>query len=381
MKAFKSAKVYVEGKGLITTDVCFGHYITSIGNIDEKAGVIELPDDAVVIPGFIDQHIHGAGGCDTMDGTVEALAAIADTVAKEGTTTFLATTMTQSPENITKALTAVRDYIASDRSEGARLWGVHLEGPFINPSHKGAQPDEYIAAPDAYVFSMYNEASGQNIRIVTVAPEMEGADELIKYLDSIGIIPSIGHAKATSDDVRRAIKNGARHITHTYNAQSALHHREIGVVGSALLYDDLKTEVICDTVHVSVPALQLLTKCKPVDKIIFITDAMRAKGLGDGMSELGGQTVIVKNGEAHLEDGTLAGSVLSMNRAIQNMVEKVGVPFITAVDCATANPAKALGIYESVGSIRVDKLADFTVLNSAYDVIMTVREGEIIYRQ
>lgn len=380
MKAFKNAKVYVEGEGLVKTDVYFDEYITSIGASDAEAEVITLPDDAVVLPGFIDEHIHGAGGCDAMDGTVEALATIADTVAKEGTTTFLATTMTQSPENITKALTAVKEYIESDRLEGARILGVHLEGPFINAAFKGAQPGEYIATPDADVFSTYDEASGQNIHIVTLAPEIEGADDFITYLDSIGVIVSIGHTKATSADVRRAIRNGARHTTHTYNAQSPLHHREIGVVGSAMLYDDLRSEVIADTIHVSVPALQLLAKCKPADKLILITDAMRAKGLGEGVSELGGQTVIVKNGEARLEDGTLAGSVLLMNRAIQNMVEKVGVPFLTAVDYATANPAKALGIYESVGSISENKTADFTVLNSAYDVILTVREGKIIYQ-
>ena len=168
MKAFKNAKVYVEGEGLVKTDLYFDEYITSIGASDAEAEVIALPDDAVVLPGFIDQHIHGAGGCDAMDGTIEALATIADTVAKEGTTTFLATTMTQSPENITKALTAVKDYIESDRLEGARILGVHLEGPFINAAFKGAQPGEYIAAPDVDVFSQYDEASGQNIHIVTL---------------------------------------------------------------------------------------------------------------------------------------------------------------------------------------------------------------------
>ena len=160
-----------------------------------------------------------------------------------------------------------------------------------------------------------------------------------------------------------------------------MHHREIGVVGSALLIDDLKTEVICDTIHVSVPAIKLLVKSKPLDKLIMITDAMRAKGLSDGVSELGGQTVYVKNGEARLEDGTLAGSVLKMNVAIKNMVEKVGVPLTQAVDYATINSAKQLKIDDTVGSIKTGKNADFTVLNANYEVLLTIRNGNIIYQK
>ena len=173
---------------------------------------------------------------------------------------------------------------------------------------------------------------------------------------------------------------GARNVTHTYNAQSPLHHREIGTVGSALLYDDLHAELIADTIHVSVPAIQLLVKCKPLDRLILITDAMRAKGLKDGISELGGQTVIVKNGEARLEDGTLAGSVLRMNRAVGNMVQKAGVPLLQAVDYATINPARTLGIEKEAGSIKVGKNADFAVLNGNFDVLLTVRDGNVVYR-
>ena len=224
------------------------------------------------------------------------------------------------------------------------------------------------------------DASGNAIKIVSMAPEIDGADELVAHLTAQGIVSSIGHTAAGVADVEKAIAAGASNVTHTYNAQTALHHREIGVVGSAMLFDELNCELIADTIHVSVPALQLLAKCKPHDKLTLITDAMRAKGLGDGESELGGQTVIVKNGEARLVDGTLAGSVLLMNRAIENMVEKVGVPFLTAVDYATANPAKNLGVWDEIGSIKVGKRADFTVLDSKYNVILTIRDGEIIYK-
>ena len=381
MKCFKNATVYVDGFGLTKCTVSFDEKIEKISPFAARnAEVIELPEDAIVLPGFIDQHIHGAGGSDGMDGTVEDIANIAKTIAAEGTTSFLVTTKTQSPENITKALQAVKTYREENSDEGARVVGVHLEGPFIAAAHKGAQPLEYVKAPDIAVFDGYNEASGNSIRIVTLAPEVDGADEFIRHLTEKGIVASIGHTGAKYGDIEKAVANGASNVTHTYNAQTALHHREIGTVGSAMLLDELNCELIADTIHVSVPAMRLLFKNKPVNKISLITDAMRAKGIPDGVSELGGQVVYVKNGEARLEDGTLAGSVLRMNRAVQNMVEKVGIPFTLAVDYATMNPARMLKIDNEAGSIKVGKRADFTVLNANYDVLLTVRGGKIIYQ-
>ena len=379
MKLFKNATVYVEGKGLKKCSVAFNEKIEKIGSF-AKGEEICLPDNAIVLPGFIDEHIHGAGGSDGMDGTLEDIATIAKTIAGEGTTSFLVTTMTQSPENITKALSAVKEYRAAGDGEGARVLGVHLEGPFIAAAHKGAQPLEYVKEPDIAAFDAYNAASGNCIKIVSLAPESEGADAFIRHLKAQGVVASIGHTGAKFADIEHAIECGASNVTHTFNAQTALHHREIGTVGSAMLLDELNCELIADGIHVSVPAMRLLVKNKPLDKLTLITDAMRAKGIPDGVSELGGQTVYVKNGEARLEDGTLAGSVLKMNRAVQNMVQKVGVPFTQAVDYATANPAKTLGIYHETGSIKVGKRADFTVLNDAFDVLMTVRGGKIIYQ-
>lgn len=381
MKCFKNATVYVDGEGLKKTTVCFDETIQKISRCAVAgAEEIVLPDDAIVIPGFVDEHIHGAGGSDGMDGTVEDIAIIAKTIAAEGTTSFLVTTMTQSKENITKAMQAVKEYRNANAKDGARVAGIHLEGPFIAADYKGAQPLEYVVAPDKDVFDEYNAASGNAIKIVSLAPEVAGADEFIRHLEKQGIVASIGHSGAKYPEIANAVNAGAKNVTHTYNAQTALHHREIGVVGSAMLIDALNCELIADTIHVSVPAMQLLVKNKPADKLTLITDAMRAKGIPDGVSELGGQTVYVKNGEARLENGTLAGSVLRMNRAVQNMVEKVGVPFTQAVDYATINPAKTLGIDGEVGSIKVGKRADFTVLNTNYDVLLTVRDGEVIYK-
>ncbi len=378
MKCFKNALVYVAGEGVKKCTVEFDEKILSIGE-SSTAKEIALPEGAIVLPGFVDQHIHGAGGSDGMDGTVADLAIIAKTVAAEGTTSFLATTMTQSVENITKAMRAVKEYREGEH-DGARVVGIHLEGPFIAPAFKGAQPLEYVAKPDVDVFKAYNEASGNAIKIVSLAPEVEGSEALIAYLTENGIVSSIGHTGAKCADIEKAIAKGASNVTHTYNAQTPLHHREIGTVGSAMLFDELNCELICDTIHVSVPAMRLLVKNKPADKLSLITDAMRAKGIPDGVSELGGQVVYVKNAEARLEDGTLAGSVLRMNRAVQNMVEKVGVPFTQAVDYATINPARMVGIDGEAGSIAVGKRADFTVLNANYDVLCTVVGGKVVYK-
>ena len=378
MKCFKNALVYVAGEGVKKCTVEFDEKILSIG-ADSSAEEIALPEGAIVLPGFVDQHIHGAGGSDGMDATVADYEIIAKTVAAEGTTSFLVTTMTQSVENITSAMQAVKEYCGAER-DGARVVGIHLEGPFIAPAHKGAQPLEYVAKPSVEVFKAYNEASGNAIKIVTLAPEIEGAEELVSYLSENGIVASIGHTGAKCADIEKAIAKGASNVTHTYNAQTALHHREIGTVGSAMLFDELNCELIADTIHVSVPAMKLLVKNKPADKLSLITDAMRAKGIPDGVSELGGQVVYVKNGEARLEDGMLAGSVLRMNRALQNMVTKVGVPFTQAVDYATINPARMVGIDHEAGSIAVGKRADFTVINENYDVLYTVCGGKVIYK-
>lgn len=381
MKGFKNVNAYIYGKGIIKTNVGFENgIITHVGNDDVITEEIACEGDLVLLPGFIDQHIHGAAGADAMDGSVDALKTIANAVASEGTTGFLATTMTQSPENILRAMKAVKDYKDEQLETGAQIIGIHLEGPFISTKHIGAQPLEYVADPSVEVFDEYNVASGNNIKIVSLAPEVEGAEELIKHLSKNGVIASAGHTDAGVNDIEKAIGYGLSNITHTYNAQKGLHHREIGTVGSAMLFDSLNCEAICDTIHLSIPAIKLLIKNKPHDKFTLITDSMRAKHLADGISELGGQEVIVKNGEARLRNGALAGSILKMNDAIKNLVLKCDVPFTDAVDFATVNPAKNLKIFDSVGSIEVGKRANFTVLDGEFNVKLTVRDGKIIYK-
>ncbi len=379
MKGLKNVTAYVAGKGLVKTDIAFEDgKIVAIGKLDDVEPIFDT--DGVVLPGFIDEHIHGAGGADAMDGTEQAIQTISEYVAKEGTTGFLATTMTQSPENIGKALKNVKTVREKGEYKGAEVLGVHLEGPFISPKHVGAQPLEYVAKPAPETFDKYNEISGGNIKVVTLAPEVEGGLDLVKHLAKIGVVASIGHTGAKFSDVEAAVAAGATNVTHTYNAQTPLHHREAGVVGAAMLIDELNCEMICDTIHVSVPAIKIFVKNKPHDKFTLITDAMRAKGMPDGLSELGGQQVFVKNGEARLADGTLAGSVLKMNVAVKNLVEKVGVSFTDAVDFASANPAKNLGLYDERGSIEVGKRADFAVMDKDYNILYTVIGGKVVYK-
>lgn len=380
MKGFINSWIVTEEGKIKGNLIIEGGKIASLGN-ESAQGLMELPENYTVIPGFIDEHIHGAMGSDAMDGTFKDLSTIAKALASEGTTGFLATTMTQSPENICHALNAVKEYREQNPEEGAEILGVHLEGPFIAKEHVGAQPIEYVQKPLVETFKVYEEASGNNIKIVTLAPEVEGAENLIKYLVSKHIVASVGHTGATYEDVKRAIAVGASNATHTYNAMKGVHHREVGTVGATFLFDEINAEIICDGIHVSAPAIQLLYKNKPHNKFTLITDAMRAKHMPDGMYELGGQPVIVKNNEARLENGTLAGSVLKMNLAVKNVMKFLNLPLEEVVKYATINPARNLHIDNEVGSIKVGKRANLVVVDENLNVIMTIRDGKVIYQK
>lgn len=371
---FKNADAYVRGRGIVKTDITFGSEILEIGG--GTGEVIPLPEDALVLPAFIDIHTHGAAGCDFMDGSENSLGAIDGALSREGTAYYLATTMTQSAEKINDALAAIAKFKEGDNG----LLGVHLEGPFISKKRVGAQSPDFVSPPDCKLFDGFLKSARGLIRTVTLAPEVGGAVNFIKYLVKKGVAVSIGHSDATFDEAEAAAEAGADKVTHTFNAQSGVHHRDIGVAGCALSDDRLYTELIADGIHVSYTAIKLLLKCKPQDRVILITDAMRAKGAAGGESELGGQKVYVRGGEARLADGTLAGSVLKMNEAVKNLVERAGASLEYAVDCASYNPAKYLKL-EGCGSIAPKNQADFTVTDRALNVLMTVRRGKIIYRK
>jgi len=378
-KGFKNTNIYLDGRGIIKT----GFKIEN-KKIREEIGhdenLLELADKYIVVPGFIDKHIHGANNSDAMYPTFEHILNISKSIAREGTTSYLPTTMTQSKENIVAALKNIKSYKEKNVQDGAEVLGVHLEGPFISKKYKGSQPEEYILPCDVDLFKEFQEASGDNIRHVTFAYEEDGK-EFTEYLVSQNIVASIGHSNAKATEVFEAASKGVSSATHLYNAMAGLHHREAGTLGGALLSDKISVEIIADLVHVSKEAISLVYKIKGKDHISLITDAIEAKHLPDGEYKLGGQKVNVKGNEARLESGVLAGSTLSMNQAIKNFIEVTGVSMTDAIDMATINPARVLKIENQKGSLKEGKDADFTVIDKDFNVYLTVRGGKVIYNQ
>lgn len=342
--------------------------------------VIDIPAHYKAIPGFIDVHIHGVNGADAMDGTTEALDNMTATLPSEGTTSFLATTMTQGKKQIEDALKNAGQYIEKHQSPGkAEILGIHLEGPFVNPDKAGAQPTQHMIKPDVEIFKKWGDLTNQNIKLVTLAPEQPGGMELIRYLKDHGIIASIGHSDATYEQVMEAIDAGANHVTHLFNQMRGLHHREPGVVGAAFLRDELKAEIIVDGIHVRPEMVELAFKQKGKEGLILITDAMRAKCLKNGIYDLGGQAVTVGNGKAVLGDGTLAGSILPLGQAVKNIANFTGCSLRDAIEMASVNPAKQLNMYDRKGSIGVGKDADIVILDNQNEVFMTFCRGELAF--
>ena len=331
--------------------------------------------DYYLVPGFIDQHIHGAAGFDAMDTNPNALKNIYEALIKEGTTSFLATTMTMDVNSIIKALDNVTNYMKYNPN----CLGVHLEGPFINRMKKGAQDDKNIVDASNDLLDEFNK--NKIIKLMTIAPETPNALNVIEYAKSIGIKSSVGHTNANYDQVLEAINKGASQVTHGYNAMNAFSHRDVGVVGAMLLNNKLKAEVICDGVHVSKEAIELLYKNKGKEGIILITDSLRAKHTCDSVSELGGQKVFIKDNKATLKDGTLAGSILKMNEAVKNMVEFTKCSLADAVYMASTNPAKNLSIYDKKGSIEIGKDADLVILDEKFNVIKTIVHGKVLFER
>jgi N-acetylglucosamine-6-phosphate deacetylase len=349
---------------------------------DNEFEVIELAGQYKAIPGLIDVHIHGVNGADTMDATKEALDTMVTALPKEGTTSFLATTMTQEGKQIENALLNAGQYIEKQQPTGkAEILGLHLEGPFVNSKRAGAQPIQHIIDPDLALFKEWQSLTKGNIKLVTLAPEQPGGLDMIRYLKANGIIASIGHTDATYDEVNEAIDAGANHITHLFNQMRGLHHREPGVVGAAFLRDELKAEIIVDGVHVRPEMVKLAFKQKQSEGLILITDSMRAKCLKNGKYDLGGQEVTVKNGKAVLEDGTLAGSILKLGHAVKNIISYTGCSLEDAIEMASVNPAKQLNIYDRKGSIAVGKDADIVILDEEMEVYMTLCRGALAFKR
>ncbi|WNB93035.1 N-acetylglucosamine-6-phosphate deacetylase [Bacillus sp. NEB1478] len=354
--------------------------VNPLGN-EEETKTYKIAEGAVMLPGMIDIHIHGAVGADVMDGTEEVLGKMAQALPAEGTTSFLATTMTENIDHIKKALTQTASFIKKQKPGAAEIIGIHLEGPFISEKRAGAQPKEFIQQPDVDLFIELQQQSQSHIKLVTLAPEVEGGHSLANYLKKNGCIASIGHSDSTFIEVKEGIEAGVSHVTHLFNGMRGMHHRDPGVAGAALIQDELMVEMIVDGVHASPEMIKLAYHSTGADRTILITDSMRAKGLGDGEYTLGGQHVTVKNGKAMLEDGTLAGSILSMDDAVRNMMEYTGCSLSDIVKMTSTNAAKELKIFDRKGSLSKGKDADITVMSKDHQILMTFCRGELSYHR
>lgn len=383
----KNVQVYMDNQWIENGYLLIGNdVIAGAGSMEicpepgEQCLTIELSNEYKLIPGFIDLHIHGAAGADTMDGTQEALEMMADALPKEGTTSFLATTMTTAQSDIERALQNASSYINQHGLTGkAEVLGVHLEGPFISPKRIGAQHPDYVMMPSIDLFRKWQELAGGHIKLVTMAPEQPNGLELVRYLKEQGVVASIGHSDATYEEVVKSMEAGVNHATHLYNQMRPLHHREPGVVGAALLHDEIKCEIIADGIHSRPEMVRLAFNNKGQEGLILITDAMRAKCLGEGTYDLGGQDVTVKDGQATLADGTLAGSILKLKDAAKNIQEYTQCGLEAVIQMASVNPAKQLNVYDRKGSIETGKDADLVILDKNDEIYMTFCRGQIAY--
>lgn len=339
-------------------------------------------DEGVIVPGFIDVHVHGGGGSDVMDASPEALAAIARTHGAKGTTGWLATTVTHDEEAAVQAIEAAARYMTSERNgrDGARMLGIHLEGPYLNAKRRGVHREEALRRPDRAQFIRWCELADGAVKMITLAPELPGAEEVIREAVRRGVVVSAGHSDATAAEMARAASLGVTHATHLFNAMRPLHHREPGLIGHVLRDPDMTADLIVDGVHLHADIVELALRCKGTDKLLLITDAMRAACMGDGTYDIGGLSVTVASGAARTADGTLAGSLLTLNEAFRRLLSTHGLPLADASRMASLNPAALLRLDHERGIIAEGMKADLVLLHANGDVGWTMAEGRYIFR-
>jgi N-acetylglucosamine-6-phosphate deacetylase len=359
--------------------------IIAIGHRDEvkiPAGAIDyIAAGMLVAPGFVDVHIHGAGGHDVMEATPAALDCITSTVARYGTTSILATTVTASVDETCRSLEGIAQYIrAHEKFEqqstapAAEILGIHLEGPFISKARRGVHPPGAIVRPSVQILEKFRAAADGLIRIITVAPEIPGALDLIQAAVANGIVAAIGHTDANYEQTQAAIQAGARHTVHFYNAMRPFSHRDPGIIGAVLTEPDVSAEVIADGIHVAGPAIQVLLGTKGFDTVLLASDATAATGMPDGNFRLGNFEVVVKDGVCRNAEGKLAGSTLTLDRALRYIVA-LGVPFVDALRMATILPARRVSLAGKKGIIALGADADLLVLTPDLRVVGVMTRG------
>ena len=361
--------------------------IAALGHRDE----VRVPANAIdyvaagmtVVPGFVDVHIHGAGGHDVMEANDRALDRITATVARRGTTSMVATTVTAPIQDTCRSLEGIAQYIRGHENAdelpkpgrlAAEILGIHLEGPFISPARRGVHPVECITRPSVEILEKLLKAADGLVRIVTIAPEMPGAMDLIRTAVAAKVTVGLGHTDANYEQTRAAIQTGARHAVHVYNAMRPFTHRDPGIVGAILTDPEVTAEVIADGVHVAGPAIQVLMGAKGFDTVLLVSDGIAATGMRDGNYRLGNFDVSVRNGICRNAEGKLAGSTLTLDQALRNIVA-LGVPLRDAVRMATVLPARRLGVAGKKGIIAVGADADLVALTADLQVAGVMTRG------
>jgi N-acetylglucosamine-6-phosphate deacetylase len=351
--------------------------------IPDQKFIVEKNDHSIntqgkwITPGLIDIHVHGSNQVDTMDADSEAIDILNQFFASRGVTSYLLTTGTAPYSDITAVIKCFKN--RSSQKVGAVPLGIHLEGPFLCEERKGAQPALYLRNPDPSIYQSWFDSG--LIRLLTVAPELEGAIEMIKIGVKKGIEFAVGHSVASYEVMQEAIGSGLRQATHTFNGMNPLHHRNPGVLGAVLSDDRVFAQVIADGVHVHPAVIKTLLKVKGITRTILITDAIRATGLGNGEYDLLGQTVTVKGSVARVDSGSLAGSVLTMDQAVINAMDFCNIPFEDAIHMASLTPAKSLNIQTERGALKTGMRADVTILDKNYSVETTIVGGRIVYQK
>jgi len=355
--------------------------IERIGKRDElelPAGATEIrAEDSTAIPGFIDVHIHGAGGRDVMEGTPEALSVVTQRVAQHGTTSIIATTVSAPTDYTLRAVEGIAKYITTQLEYDdlrAEVLGMHFEGPFLSKERRGMHPAKVLQPPSLEMLQKLLHTAAGNARILTIAPELLGAMPCIDAARSLGMVVSIGHTDATFEQARAAIAHGAHHATHVYNAMRPFSHRDPGVIGAVLTSPEVNAELIADGIHVDEIAMKVLLQAKGPERVVLISDGTMATGMPDGKYTLGGVEFIVVDGVCRDGEGRLAGSTLTLDRALRNIV-RLGIPFADAVRMLTVNPATVLGIEFKKGALRTGADADILLLNEALQITKVWTRG------
>lgn len=375
MKCLINGKIILKNQILENKVLVFDEKIMDITDSAPKDCEVIDANGKYISPGLIDIHIHGNMGKDTMDSTDESIETISKSIMRHGVTSFLPTTMTMDKEHVYDALEVIKK--AQNRKlEGAQVLGAHLEGPFINENYKGAQNEKFIINSKYEFIKEYKDV----IKVITYAPEKDIDFDFTREIKRCtDIVLSIGHSNANYEQAKEAINLGVTNVTHMFNAMTGLNHRDPGVVGAALT-TNVYSELIADTIHINKDLFQFILNNKGKERLILITDSIEAGGLEDGNYALGGQKVIVKGNEARLENGALAGSVLSLNKMVFNFLENTNLKVNEAINLASLNPATSLGINDKKGSLEIGKDADIAVFDENLNCKMTLCLGEVVYK-